>query len=175
MNTVVEKLGTYVPLGAYEVLKEMQIFSYGILMIGLIFDIMLIMFVMISVLLIYSLLMINIETKTFEIGVMRLAGLSKGGFVAMIFVQSVMFVLPSLIAALICVVPALWAIFSKLQGGKVPFNADVLPSWVSLMEGLFVGLVIPAISAIIPIKRALSKTLTESLNVARSQTSGVVY
>ena len=117
MQTIVEKLGTYVPNGAYEVLEEMQIFSYGILMIGLIFDIMLIMFVMISVLLIYSLLMINIETKTFEIGVMRLTGLSSGGFVAMIFVQSVMFVLPSLIAAFVCVVPTLWAIFSKLQDG----------------------------------------------------------
>ena len=114
MDTIVEKLGTYIPKGSYEVLREMQIFSYGILMIGLIFDIMLIMFVMISVLLIYSLLMINIETKTFEIGVMRLTGLSSGGFVAMIFIQSVMFVLPSLIAAFVCVVPALWAIFNKL-------------------------------------------------------------
>ena len=64
----------------------MQITSFAILMIGLIFDIMLILFVAISILLIYSLLMINIETKTFEIGVMRLVGLSKGGFIAMIAV-----------------------------------------------------------------------------------------
>ena len=55
-------------------------------MVGLIFDIMLILFVAISVLLIYSLLMINIETKTFDIGVMRLVGLSKGGFIGMIAV-----------------------------------------------------------------------------------------
>ena len=63
----------------------MQIFSAAILAIGLVFDIMLIMFIMISVLLIYSLLMITIETKTFDTGVMRMTGLSSRGFVAMIF------------------------------------------------------------------------------------------
>ena len=64
----------------------MQITSYATLMIGLIFDIMLILFVSISVLLIYSLLMINVETKTFEIGIMRLTGLTSGGFIAMIVI-----------------------------------------------------------------------------------------
>ena len=65
----------------------------------------------ISILLIYSLLMINTETKTFDIGIMRLIGLSSYGFVAMIFTQAVMFVLPSIIFAYICSFPTLWAIF----------------------------------------------------------------
>ena len=114
MEVIVKKLGTYIPHGEYELLLKMFYFSYGILMIGLVFGIMLIMFVMISVLLIYSLLMINIETKTFEIGVMRLMGLSGRGFVAMIFVQSITFVFPSIVCAFVCVVPCLWAIFSKI-------------------------------------------------------------
>ena len=63
----------------------MEIYSAAILIIGLIFDIMLIMFIMISVLLIYSLLMITIETKAFDIGVMRMVGLTSKGFIAMIF------------------------------------------------------------------------------------------
>ena len=86
MQGIFKKLGTYPVDASYEVLESLQIFSYATLMIGLIFDIMLILFVIISVLLIYSLLMITIETKTFEIGVMRLVGLSGGGFVAMISV-----------------------------------------------------------------------------------------
>ena len=49
--------------------------SYAILFIGLIFDILLIMFIVVAILLIYSLLLISVETKTFEIGVMRLLGL----------------------------------------------------------------------------------------------------
>ena len=115
MSGVINKLGAYPISGAYSLLSQMQIYSYGILMIGLIFDIMLIMFVTISVLLIYSLLMITIETKTFDIGVMRLTGLSSGGFIAMVFIQAIMFVLPSLISAFMCVVPVIWAIYSKLE------------------------------------------------------------
>ena len=52
--------------------------------LGLIFDIIILLFVILSVLLIYSLLMISVETKTFEIGVMRMVGLSKGGLIILV-------------------------------------------------------------------------------------------
>ncbi len=64
----------------------MQIYSYAILFIGLVFNILLIIFVIISVLLIYSLLMITTETKTFDTGVMRLLGLTSSGFVTMMMI-----------------------------------------------------------------------------------------
>ena len=62
----------------------MQIFSSAILFLGLIFDIIVLLFVILSILLIYSLLMVSVETKTFEFGVMRMVGLSKGGIISMI-------------------------------------------------------------------------------------------
>jgi len=62
----------------------MQTYSYAVMFIGLIFDVLLIIFVAVSCLLIYSLLLISVETKTFEIGVMRLVGLTKGGFVGLV-------------------------------------------------------------------------------------------
>ena len=62
----------------------MQISENNILFIGLIFDIVLVMFIIVAVLLIYSLLMISVETKTHEIGIMRLVGLTKFGFIGMI-------------------------------------------------------------------------------------------
>ena len=68
----------------------------------------------ISILLIYSLLMITTETKTFDIGIMRLIGLSSSGFVAMVFTQAVMFVLPAIIFAYICSFPTLYLIFLKI-------------------------------------------------------------
>ena len=46
---------------------------------------------------------------------------------------------------------------------------------MAVFQGLAVGLLIPALSAIVPIQRALSKSLTDSLNVARSQTQGIIY
>ena len=79
-------MGVFPVGGSFKLLEAMRNFSAAILGIGLIFDIMLIMFVLVSVLLIYSLLMITIETKTFDIAVMRMVGLSSSGFIAMIFI-----------------------------------------------------------------------------------------
>ena len=67
-----------------DLLRSMQVYSYAVLFIGLIFDILLLIFVVVSCLLIYSLLLISVETKTFEIGVMRLIGLTKLGFVGLV-------------------------------------------------------------------------------------------
>ena len=67
-----------------DVLESMELFSNAILFLGLIFDIIVLLFVVLSVLLIYSLLMISVETKTFEFGVMRMVGLSKSGIISMI-------------------------------------------------------------------------------------------
>jgi ABC-type antimicrobial peptide transport system permease subunit len=67
------------------VLQMMQEFSIGILFFHLIFNIVELIFILISILLIYSLLLIRLETKTLEIGIMRMVGTSKSGLVLMIF------------------------------------------------------------------------------------------
>ena len=43
----------------------MELYNYAVMFIGLIFDILLIIFVVVACLLIYSLLLISVETKTF--------------------------------------------------------------------------------------------------------------
>ena len=62
----------------------METYSNAILMLGLIFSIIILLFILLSVLLIYSLLMISVESKTFEFGIMRMVGLSKSGIISMI-------------------------------------------------------------------------------------------
>jgi ABC-type antimicrobial peptide transport system permease subunit len=71
-----------------------------------------ILFVVISVLLIYSLLMISVETKSFENAVLRLIGLSKWNCITMILIQSLMFVLPSIVLGYIGSIPCLAYIFN---------------------------------------------------------------
>lgn len=85
-SDITDALG-YFPINIQmDVLSEMSTLSQGVLFLGLIFDIIILLFVIIAILLIYSLLMISIESKSFEIGVMRMVGLSKGGIIMMIFV-----------------------------------------------------------------------------------------
>ena len=174
-NKIVKDLGIFPIDTETELLEQMNLYSFALLFIGLVFNILIIMFVIISVLLIYSLLMITTETKTFDTGIMRLLGLSSSGFVAMILTQAVMFVIPSIVLAYISAYPSLYFIFKKLfkndfGDGGVSF----VPGAVATVEAVGIGLLIPAISAIIPIQRALAKTLSDSLNTARATLSGTV-
>lgn len=67
-----------------EVLTAMEVASFAILFLGLIFDLVVVLFITLSVILIYSLLLISVESKTFEFGVMRMVGLNQSGLMHMI-------------------------------------------------------------------------------------------
>lgn len=84
LSPIISNLGFYDVGANVDLLEEMHNYSYATLFIGLIFNILLLIFIIVSCLLVYSLLLISVETKKFEIGVMRLVGLTKGGFVGMI-------------------------------------------------------------------------------------------
>ena len=155
-------------------LRQMQLFSYAVLFIGLIFDVLLLIFVIVSCLLIYSLLLISVETKTFEFGVMRLVGLNKIGFVGMIMTQAAMFVLPSVILGFALSLPSIYFIYSFLFTDDLGFMPSILPDWYATTMALIIGIFIPVLSSIIPIKRALSKNLNDALNVQRAKNPGLV-
>ena len=78
--------------------------------IGIVFTLVNILFIAISTLLIYSLLLVTVEKKTFINGVQRLLGLKKVSFIAIIFLQSLFFVFPSIFIGIAGSIPALWAI-----------------------------------------------------------------
>ena len=83
-----------------------------------------------------------------------------------------MFVIPSIIFAYISAYPCLYLIYNKLELWQD--GVSIVPGWAATLEAVAIGLFIPIISAVIPIQRALSKTLSDSLNTARSSMSGTV-
>lgn len=107
MSEIEEKLGFYPVRVTNGLIDEVGEYSRYVMFVGIIFDLVVALLVIISVLLIYSLLVINIETKTFHIGVQRMVGLTRRGLIIMVIIQSMMFVVPALIAAFIVAVPAL--------------------------------------------------------------------
>ena len=138
----------------------MKTYSQALILLSLIFSIITILFVTISTLLVYSLLMISMETKNFDNAVMRLAGLSKYKITGIILLQSCFFVLPSILLALIAIAPTLFGI-TKAMGLE---NAPIVPSAGAVMYAIFLGLLIPAISSIIPIKKALQQSIVNALS-----------
>ena len=63
---MVEDLGFYDIATDTPLLVDMSLFSYAVLLLGIVFDVIIILLVSISILLIYSILMVSVETKTFE-------------------------------------------------------------------------------------------------------------
>ena len=127
----------------------MELFSQAIMFLGLIFDMIVLLFIVLSVLLIYSLLMISVESKSFEYGVMRMQGLSKSGLIYMIVLQSVMFVLPSLLIGFMVSIPTLAGINEVLFDTTIGVDKSPLPSSFAVTQALIVGLIIPFISSVI--------------------------
>ena len=148
---ITDHLGLYNTGTNLTLLFQMQSYSFAVLFIGLIFDVLLLVFVVVSCLLIYSLLLISVETKTFEIGVMRLTGLTKAGFIGMIMTQSALFVAPAVIVGYLLSLPCLWAIYSILFSSDLGFSPSFVPSWGATVEALSIGIFIPIFSSIIPI------------------------
>ena len=102
-----ESLGFYPIRVVNSVIDEVAKFSRYVMFIGIIFDLVVALLVIISVMLIYSLLVINVETKTFHIGVQRMVGLTRRGLILMVIIQSLMFVVPALFSALLVGYPVL--------------------------------------------------------------------
>jgi ABC-type antimicrobial peptide transport system permease subunit len=172
-NSIVESLGFF-PVGMdMEVLEQMETYSNAILMLGLIFDIIILLFIILSVLLIYSLLMIQVESKSFEFGVMRMVGLSKFGIINMILLQGFMFVVPSVIVGFGLSFPSLSILYQNLFDADMGVDTKPVPSSFAVLQAIIVGLVIPLLSSIVPIQNALSKSLNDSLDLQRSKTQAV--
>ena len=108
--------------------------------------------------------MISVETKTFEIGVMRLIGLTKLGFVGMILTQASMFVLPAVILGFTVSIPLTYVLYSQLFESSLGYMPSVLPTRGAVLRACFIGLLIPFLSSIVPIKKVLSADLTDALN-----------
>ena len=85
-NEIIDALGFYPFAIDLWLLEGVEVYSQANVFLGLLFDIIIILFVLMSVILVYSLLMLSVETKTFEFGVMRMVGVSTTGVMYVIII-----------------------------------------------------------------------------------------
>jgi len=88
---------------------------------------------------------------------MRLVGLAKAGYLQSIFLQSSLFVIPSIVCAFLASPAVLYFLFNRLgvpvtEGVKVTSTFDLpIPAVKACFIGLLLGICIPAVSSIVPI------------------------
>jgi ABC-type antimicrobial peptide transport system permease subunit len=62
---------------------------------------------LLSVILLYNLLLISVETKTYQLGVLRVLGFNKIGVVLLIIIQALSYVLPAVCCGILLSIPFL--------------------------------------------------------------------
>ena len=93
----------------------------------------------------------------------------------MILTQAVMFVIPAVSLGFIISTLLLKVIFEYLANSDdFGIHFSCYPSLYASIKALSIGVFIPLLSSIIPIRRILSSTLTEALNIDRAKTTGTI-
>ncbi|KYQ91201.1 DUF214 family protein [Tieghemostelium lacteum] len=145
---------------------------YVALFLGLILNVIIFILLFLSILLIYSLLMIDVETRSFEMGVMRMIGTTRSGIIQLMLFKAFSYSIPSWAIGLVCAQLfgfVVSAIFKNITG--VPIPTKLSPESVLLASLL--GFLIPIAASILPIRNALGKNLHDSLDVKHSKTMAV--
>lgn len=119
-----------------------------------------------STMLLYSLMLSDVDGKTYEYGMLRALGFKKNHLVRAIIMKSLAFSVPGLcfglLVALIINVGLRMVIFLKTDNYE---SYELTP--VSIIIGTVFGLTMPLISNYFPIQRALGKNLRNSLDLNR--------
>ncbi|KAJ5072648.1 hypothetical protein M0811_01663 [Anaeramoeba ignava] len=155
-------------------LSSLRGYRFFQLFLGLILTIIIAILIALSMILIYSLLLVSVETRTFEMAVMRTVGITKSGLIKLVIFQALFYALPAWATGLAfgqIFYLGIAKFFGNLIGSKI--GNKLSPTAILISTAL--GILIPIFSSIYPIKLALEKNLVDSLNVRQSKTQGVKY
>lgn len=175
LNKIDEALGFFNTASHPDLIVALEFYNYALMFIGLIFNVLLIIFVFVAILLVFSLLLISVESRAYEFGVMRLVGLTKLGFISIIITQAGMFVLPAVTAAFLASFPLVFEIYSTMIPTNLGYMPSVVLSTQAILNALLIGVLIPLLSSIVPIRRGLATNLPETLDTSRSKSKGVRF
>ena len=114
--------------------------------------------------LIYSLMLTDVDSKTYEFGMLRALGFNTNNIFMLIVTSALNFATPGLLIGLtiatgfnaFCRFGVYWII-------KIESTYWLTKS--SLVIGLLLGLVLPLFANIVPIQKALGKNLRQSLDI----------
>ena len=142
--------------------------------LNLIFSIVVLMMGGLSIFLIYSLLMVSVETRTFELGVFRMIGLTKNGLILMILIQALMYAIPGWAIGMITSQIA-WLILRNELGNILKAELGYFLASDAVWMATILGIFAPILASVLPIRQALSQNLHDSLDSNRSKTKAVVF
>lgn len=155
-------------------LEEVEPLKMFSMFLDLILSVVLTVLFVLSFMLIYSLLTISVETRTFELGVHRMTGIKRRGIIEMLCVQAFSYSIPGVIVGLVIAqiaTSAVMRIFENSLGVPLPSGLTS----TSLIVAIILGLLLPLVASVFPIQSALSQNLHDVLDSEHSKQVGVQF
>lgn len=156
------------------VLRGVKSYRFFSLFLGLLLNIIVLFVFALSVMLIYSLLMVSVESRTFELGILRMVGMTRPRLVGLLLCQALAYSVPAIIIGLPLAqglaVP-IAGLLSNLSGVEV----SPLLSGLGIGLAILAGLLVPLVAAILPVRAALRANVHSSVDTRRSKTEAVRY
>lgn len=150
---------------------EMQPLYYGAIFLGLILNLIIIILFGLSILLIYSLLLVTTETSTYDLGIIRLIGSTKKTIVSLLVTQCLLFSVPAFIVSFFLhflILKGVGRVLSKLSSS----DSEIAVSGNAILYAFIICNLCPILASIQPIYNLTNKSLSESLS-SLGKTSGV--
>jgi len=173
-NKIVEKFGALSSNFNVDlpIIKNIKPLFNGAIFLSIILNIIIICLFGLSVLLIFSLLQISIETRIYEFGILRIIGSTKSNLIILILTQCLTFSLPAFALAYLAHIYVIKSI-QNLLSSITETNLELKQELSSILYALIMTNLVPLIAAFYPIKSVFKNSLAYSLNSNVSKTSGV--
>jgi ABC-type antimicrobial peptide transport system permease subunit len=157
---------------AMPLLESLETTQFYALYLGLVLNIITFVLLFLSVLLIYSLLMISVETRQHEMGVLRMVGARRHTVVALLLMQSFAYALPGWVLGL-AVAQVCSSIVAAFFEAETSAALDPLLAGDAVAMATFLAVAVPLVAAMAPIRASLGHSLAASLDEKRSKTMAV--
>ncbi|EFC47009.1 FtsX domain-containing protein [Naegleria gruberi] len=125
-----------------------------------------VMLAILGIILIFALLLANVEEKTYEYGMLRALGLRQYSLIQVILAQSMYFAIPAIIIAMVLAFLVNILVEYVLQVVISTPSLNLYFFWAAVVVPIALGFGIPIIANVIPIRHAMSRTLRDSLDIA---------
>lgn len=169
-NMAIDSVGFYKVRIQLDLLAELEQSSLILVMVGVIFDLVLLTFFCLSVMLLHSLLTLNAEQKSKEFNIMRMMGLDQRSVAKIIALQSVFFVGPANLLAYVVSIPALAIAQRLILGTNSGFvSSSSLPSQEAVTQALLVAILTPLMSSLGPVINSMKEGLSSQVHKSVSQ------
>ena len=166
-NSMMDSLGIAYPVSyTLPLLSALDATKFISLFIDQIFIQVVVMLAILGVVLIFALLLANVEEKTYEYGMLRALGLRKYSLIQVIMAQSMYFAVPAIVIAMTLAFLMNILVEYVLQVIIHTPSLNLYFFWGAVVVPIALGFGIPIVANIIPIRHAMSRTLRDSLDIA---------